>query len=82
MSHRNQRALRSGQWKYLAIDQHEYLFDLSADELERANLAARHPERLAAMRERWNSWAAQMPGTPEDAAWSTKWTLFGDQRIC
>ncbi|SCU74611.1 Arylsulfatase A family protein [Cupriavidus necator] len=67
MSHRHQRALRSGRWKYLAVDQHEYLFDLSADERERANLAARYPDRLADLRARWLAWASQMPGIPEDA---------------
>jgi arylsulfatase A-like enzyme len=67
MNHRGQRALRSGAWKYLMVDGHEYLFDISADERERANLAARHPERLAAMREQWLAWNATMPPIPADA---------------
>ena len=46
MKHRRQRAVRSGAWKYLAMDGHEYLFDLSRDARERANLARRYPERL------------------------------------
>jgi hypothetical protein len=37
MNHRGQRALRDGDWKYLEVDGHEYLFDLPADERERAN---------------------------------------------
>ena len=41
MNHRGQRALRDGDWKYLRVDGHDYLFDLSADERERANLRAR-----------------------------------------
>jgi hypothetical protein len=49
------------------VDGHEYLFNIPADERERANLARREPERLAAMRERWLTWNATMPPIPEDA---------------
>ena len=31
MNHRAQRALRQGRWKYLKVDEHEYLFDFAAD---------------------------------------------------
>jgi arylsulfatase A-like enzyme len=67
MNHRQQRALRHGDWKYLMVDGHEYLFDLSADERERANLAHRHPERLRDLREAWLTWNASLPAIPEDA---------------
>ncbi|AOY98276.1 twin-arginine translocation pathway signal protein [Cupriavidus sp. USMAHM13] len=67
MKHRDQRALRDGDWKYLQVDGHDYLFDLSQDERERANRAAREPGRLAAMREAWLAWNAQMPAIPEEA---------------
>jgi arylsulfatase A-like enzyme len=67
MKYRGQKALRVGDWKYLAIDGHEYLFDLSQDERERANLAHRHPERLAAMRRQWDEWNATMAPIPPDA---------------
>ena len=67
MLHRQQRAMRSGPWKYLAMDGHEYLFDLSQDERERANVAQRDPARLAAMRAQWEQWAAGLPGIPQDA---------------
>jgi arylsulfatase A-like enzyme len=67
MNHRNQRAHRSGDWKYLKVDEHEYLFNIPADERERANLASREPERLAQMRAAWEVWAATMPGIPQDA---------------
>ena len=43
MKHRDQRALRDGDWKYLKVDDHEYLFDVPADERERANLGKREP---------------------------------------
>jgi arylsulfatase A-like enzyme len=68
MNHRQQRALRQDNWKYLKVDGHEYLFDLGADERERANLAKRHPERFAAMRQQWQDWNATVPAIPEDAA--------------
>jgi arylsulfatase A-like enzyme len=67
MNHRGQRALRDGAWKYLRVDGHDYLFDLSQDERERANLAPRQPERLAAMRADWEAWNATMPPIPADA---------------
>jgi len=42
MNHRGQRALRQGSWKYLRVDGHDYLFDLDADERERANVERDH----------------------------------------
>ena len=68
MKHRGQRAMRSGPWKYLAMDGHEYLFDLAADGRERANLARRDAERLAAMRARFEAWERTMPAVPPDAS--------------
>ena len=47
MKHRNQHALRDGRWKYLKVDEHEYLFDIETDARERANRAKREPQRLA-----------------------------------
>jgi arylsulfatase A-like enzyme len=67
MSHRQQRALRDGNWKYLSVDGHDYLFDLSADERERANQAGDDPVRLAALRADWEAWNASMPAVPADA---------------
>ncbi|MGQ3002780.1 MAG: sulfatase family protein [Hydrogenophaga sp.] len=67
MNHRGQRALREGDWKYLQVDGHEYLFNIGKDERERANLAAREPERLARMREQWVAWDASVPPIPVDA---------------
>jgi arylsulfatase A-like enzyme len=74
MKHRDQRAVREGRWKYLAIGANEDLFDLEADERERANLARRHPERLAALRARYSAWHAEMPPVPEDARVSLIYT--------
>ncbi len=68
MNHRQQRALRQGNWKYLKVDEDEYLFDITADARERANLAHRNPQRFRAMREAWLDWNATVPAIPEDAA--------------
>jgi arylsulfatase A-like enzyme len=74
MKHRNQRALRSGRWKYLQVDAHEYLFDLEADARERANLAAREPARFAKLRDQWLAWNATMPPIPDDASVTLAYT--------
>ena len=68
MQHRNQRALRQGDWKYLRVDEHDYLFNLRQDARERANLAQREPERLQALRDAWEAWETTVPAIPEDAA--------------
>lgn len=68
MNHRQQRALRVGDWKYLKVDQHEYLFNIPADERERANLAKKEPQRLEQLREDWLRWDASLMPIPADAS--------------
>ena len=68
MNYRQQRALRNGSGKYLRVDDHDYLFNLEADARERANLANRHPERLAAMLKNYEEWEASIPPIPDDAS--------------
>ena len=60
--------MRSGAWKYLLQDGHEFLFDLAHDPRERANLAGRVSSMLTALRERYDAWSATMPPMPGDAA--------------
>jgi arylsulfatase A-like enzyme len=67
MNHRQQRAMRLGPWKYLRVDGHDYLFNIDLDARERANLGGRDPERLAAMRQAWETWNQSMPPIPTDA---------------
>jgi arylsulfatase A-like enzyme len=55
-----QRAVRSGDWKYFRISGNEFLFDLATDPRERANLAQRHPEVFATLRQQWEAWDATM----------------------
>ena len=56
MNYRGQRAYRLDEWKYLKVDENEYLFNIGADERERANLAEYFPARLTSMRESWLHW--------------------------
>jgi len=74
MKFRNQKAMRAGRWKYLSIEGDEFLFDLGTDARERANFARREPERLAAMRARYDAWHAAMPPIPPDALASIPYT--------
>ncbi len=75
MNHRNQRAYRQGDWKYLKVDDHEYLFNVQHDERERANQAQHQAPRLMQMRRQWEEWAATMPGIPADATVSPVYGL-------
>jgi len=67
MKFRDQKAARIGDWKYLSIEGDEFLYDLARDSRERANLKQRHPDRLEALRARYQAWEAGMPAIPEDA---------------
>jgi arylsulfatase A-like enzyme len=75
MNHRGQRALRMGDYKYLRVDGNDYLFNIPADERERANLGKRDAERLEAMRTAWEAWDATVPAIPEDATVSLGYSV-------
>ncbi|EGI77729.1 sulfatase family protein [Hylemonella gracilis] len=55
-----QRAVRSGNWKYLKINDNEFLFDVVADPQERANLRHRHPEVFDTLKRQWDAWNAEL----------------------
>ncbi|MFS4549126.1 sulfatase [Comamonas resistens] len=74
MLYRGQRALRDGDWKYLRVDEHDYLFNIASDERERANLAPQEPERLQRMRADWERWNVEMPAIAPDASFSLVYT--------
>ena len=67
MKYRDQQAYRRGSWKYLSMDGNEYLFNLAEDARERANKAPLEPQRLEAMRRRFQAWSATMPPIAPDA---------------
>lgn len=74
MKYLDQRAVRQDNWKYLAIGENEYLFDIEADARERANLARREPQRLERMRAQYEAWNLSMPEIPADAACEVLYT--------
>ncbi|PXX44063.1 sulfatase family protein [Undibacterium pigrum] len=55
-----QKAVRSGDWKYLKIADNEFLFDVARDPRERANLAQKHPQIFTKLKQDWETWNAQM----------------------
>jgi arylsulfatase A-like enzyme len=75
MNYRGQRAARLGPWKYLRVDDHDYLFNVEQDGRERANLGGRDPVRLAAMSQSWERWNATMPAIPSDATVSLGYSV-------
>lgn len=59
-----QRAAREGRYKYLKINDHEFLFDLLGDARERANLREREPALFARLKRQWEAWdKEQLPIT-------------------
>lgn len=61
---KQQRAHRLGNYKYLKINDNEFLFDVVADPLERGNLKDRQPDRFAEMKSAWEQWDAGMLHDP------------------
>jgi arylsulfatase A-like enzyme len=62
-----QAALRDGDYKYVLIGGNEYLFNLAADERERANLARREAAKFDALKAQWNAWNATMLPYPANS---------------
>jgi arylsulfatase A-like enzyme len=68
-----QRAVRDGDWKYLKINENEFLFNVVDDVRERANLRGRYPEIFQHLRQQWEVWdSQQLPIT--DAVYSASVT--------
>lgn len=61
-----QRAVRDGPWKYLKLNDHEFLFNVVDDVRERANLNRKFPEIFNRLREQWQSWDKEMLPITED----------------
>ena len=56
--HEGNRAVRSGNWKLVSTYPDDWeLYDLTADRVERNNLAARHPDIVKSLATEWNAWA-------------------------
>jgi arylsulfatase A-like enzyme len=69
MLYREQKALRSGDWKYFSVEGNEFLYNLARDERERANYARREPKLFSFLKEKYSAWEAQLPTHP-DAVYS------------
>jgi len=61
---KQQRAARRGNHKYLKINDNEFLFDVVADPLERANLKTRQSELFTELKAAWEQWDATMLHDP------------------
>jgi arylsulfatase len=56
--HEGNAAMRDGRWKLVREYPKDWeLYDMEADRTETNDLAARHPERVAQMREQYEAWA-------------------------
>lgn len=62
-----QAAVRKGNWKYLRIGTREFLYDLSQDQRERADLSKKNSEQLNALRTAYAQWEGQMMAYPENS---------------
>jgi arylsulfatase len=57
-NHEDNRAVRDGKWKLVALANKPWeLYDLDADRTELNDLAAKQPERVAAMAAQYEAWA-------------------------
>lgn len=61
----DQKAVRHGRMKYLSIAGHEFLFDVVADPLERANLKQRQPALFAELKAAFEAWNKDMLNDPK-----------------
>jgi arylsulfatase A-like enzyme len=66
LANRQQRAVRSGDWKYLKVGEREFLFDIAWDPRERGDVARKHPDLLNRLRTQWVEWDRTMlPVSPD-----------------
>ena len=64
----SQRAIRSGDWKYLKIANNEFLFNLKEDVRERANYAETNPDVFNQLKTRWDEWNGTMLALSETSS--------------
>lgn len=75
---RNQRALRRGRYKYLKINDNEFLFDIVADPMERGNLKDRMPGLFADLKAAYESWNAGMLDDPAAPSYGFETRMLAD----
>jgi len=54
------KAVRDGNWKYLKIDDEEFLFDLSQDPTEKNNLRDKQSAKFQELKNKYAAWEAMM----------------------
>jgi len=54
------KAIRDGNWKYLKVDNDEYLFDLSKDPTEKNNLREKESAKFQELKNKYAAWEATM----------------------
>jgi arylsulfatase len=68
-NHEDNRAVRDGQWKLVALAGEPWeLYDVESDRTELHNLAVQHPDRVAKMAVDYEAWAKRTRVVTEDAA--------------
>ncbi|WP_130732540.1 sulfatase [Komagataeibacter xylinus] len=75
----SQRAQLEGNYKYLKINENEFLFDVVNDPRERANLKDRQPQLFDRLKRAWVAWNDQMLPFPKDSySWGADGAHFAD----
>lgn len=74
-----QAAVRDGDWKYLAIGGREFLFDLAADQRERADLKDRNPQKFGELKRRFEVWNRDMLPYPPNSRSAATRTFVPDR---
>lgn len=68
-NHEDNRAVRDGRWKLVALKNKPWeLYDIAADRTELNDLAAQHPDRVAAMSAQYDAWAKRTRVVVEGAS--------------
>jgi arylsulfatase A-like enzyme len=72
--HEGNRAVRSANWKIVSTYPGEWeLYDMTADRVERNNVAAQHPDIVARLGAAWDAWAKRANVDPWPGPELTPW---------
>ncbi len=75
---KDQKAVRRGRYKYLKINENEFLFDVIADPLERGNLKDRMPDLFNELKQAHADWNAQMLVDPNARSYGFEPRMLAD----
>jgi arylsulfatase A-like enzyme len=72
--HEGNRAVRSGAWKIVSTYPGNWeLYDMTTDRVERANVAAQHPDVVLKLGAAWDAWAKRANVDPWPGPALTPW---------